>query len=128
MSCSEGVLGHYRVDQHVPATTHRQLGDLGRPRADGPVGDAAALIATAERHPIGPLDEVGDVGRLLEQGGPDRLERRLGAHHREEPESLGVRVASEGVGGGAEACCVDGVQGFGVECVFGCKHGYVSFR
>ena len=23
---------------------------------------------------------------------------------------------------------VDGVQGFGVECVFGCKHGYVSFR
>ena len=44
-------------------------------------------------------------------------------HHRQEPESLGVGVAGEGVGGGREATGCYGEQVFGVEGVVIRKHG-----
>ena len=124
----EGVLGQAGVDQRVPASRDRQAAYLRRPRPDGVVRDDAALITPTERHALDAPYEVGGVGRLLEQAGPDGLQRRLGAHHREEPEGLGLLVSGEGVGGGREAPGGDREQGFRVECVFGCKHGLSPFQ
>ena len=99
----ESVLGGLGVDQGVPAAGDRQAGDLGRPRSYRLVGNDAPLVAAREGHAVRAPDDVGNVRRLLEQRGPDRLEGRLGADHRDEPEAVGLLVAGEGVGGGREA-------------------------
>ena len=107
-----GVLGQLGIDQGVPAPGDRQPGNLGGPGADGLLRDDAPLVVAGERHALGPLDQVGGVGRLLEQGGPDGLEGGLGAEHGEEPEGVGVGVGvtGEGVGGGVEPRRADGVE------------------
>ena len=111
----EAVLGQLGVDQGVPAAGGRETGDPGGPGAEGLVRDRTALVAARQRHPVRAVDEMGDVGRLFEQGGPDGLEGRLGADHGEEPEALGVGIAGEGVGRGREARGVDGVEVVGSE-------------
>ena len=60
--------------------------------------------------PSAPRMRVGDIGRLFEEGGPDRLEGGLGAHHGEEPEAAAVGVPGEGVGRGGEATGADGME------------------
>ena len=55
-------------------------------------------------------EQVCGIGRLLEEGGPDRLECGLGPDHGEEPEFLRVRVAGEGVGRGRESAGADRVE------------------
>ena len=76
-----GVLGEGGVDEGVPAATDRQARELGGPGADGVRGNDTALKAAGQGRPLGAGDEVGDVRRLLEQGGPDGLEGGLGADH-----------------------------------------------
>ena len=124
-----GELGGSGVNEGVPAARDGQPGYLGRPRAYGLAGNHAPLIAAAQRHPVRAPDDVGGVRGLLEEGRPDRLERGLGADHRDEPEALGLVVAGEGVGGGREATGRDGVESlartrYGVLGVYGvgCEH------
>ena len=93
----EGVLGHPGVDQRVPAARNGQAGDPGCPGAHRLLGNRAAVKAAREGPAVRRGEQVCGIGRLLEEGGPDRLEGGLGADHGEEPESLGVRVACEGV-------------------------------
>ena len=85
--------------------------------------DLAPLIPSRKGHALHALDQVGGVRGLLEQGGPDGLEGGLRPHHREEPETAGVRVPGEGVGGGGIAARRDGVQALGVEGGFRGNHG-----
>ena len=96
------VLDGLKLDEGVPAARAAKPGYLGRPRSDGLVWRLAPLVAPAQRRPVRAFDDVGYVRGLLEEGGPDRLERALGADHRDEPEAFGRVVAGEGVGGGRE--------------------------
>ena len=63
----ESVLGHLREDQGVPASAHRQPGDLGRPGADGLVGNDATLVASGKRHTVRTANDVGYVGGSLKR-------------------------------------------------------------
>ena len=123
----ERVLGHAGVDEGVPAPAHREAGDLRRPRAERLVGDLAAVEAARERRPVPAGEQVGGLRRPLEEGGPDRLEGALGADHREEPESLRVGVAREGVGRGREAPGRDRMQVVRVDGGVGRRHGCAPF-
>ena len=86
------------------------------------LGDLAPLIPSGKRHALHALDQVGGVGRLLEQGGPDGLQGGLRSHHRQEPEAAGVRVEGKGVGSGRVASGGDGVEVLAVEDRFRGNH------